>query len=228
MNFTKSLLAFLLVFNITVPTQARTRSMAQVLTAAKNGLHACLTHPIIWGRTKALTPATLFTALATGAVVSYLFTRGYEQESEDKVFRADDKSETQESRANFCIGLTTTGIGAATGALVGNFSNHSTSKCALYGAIAGLGALIVAELYSHRSEKSFIRYLRTIQLPESMRSRYLHEVGDICTSLTFLGLGAAAGTGSNWLLTDNPDIKRSAVAGLIGGLIGIKAYELRN
>ena len=205
--------------------------MAHIISSAKQGLKFCV------GELKALTPTTLRAVAITAAVSSYLAMQLYEDANSDENNKSKmneviaNKSKMQEIIANNCIWLTTAGFGASIGALLGYITSNSTSKCALYGALSGLGTLALAELYrkcqSHQYKESFTTSLRKTQLPEAMRSRYLHEMGDICVLLTILGIGCASGLGANWLLTESPDILRSIIVGFAGGLIGREAYKLK-
>lgn len=227
MNYRTLLIALLLMATTTIPAQARAHSMAHAITSVKQGLKFYMYHPVIWGKTKHFTPTTLTAAIITGAIASYMATKYYEQDS----FDVDKKTEDQQALVNKCVWLITAGLGAASGAIIGRVTHHTTETWALYGSLISISALMAAELYSRyrsdtdKSDKTAIATVSAMQLPKALHSTHIHTFGDLCTNLTLLGITSAAGIGANWLLEESPDIKRSAVAGIIGGIVGHKVYE---
>jgi hypothetical protein len=131
---------------------------------------------------------------------------------------------------NKCVWLTTAGLGAASGAIIGRTTNHTTATWALYGSLISIGSLLVAEMYRryrsdlYEPEETSTAAISTTELPKVLHSTRIHTIGDLCTNLTLLGITSAAGIGANWLLEESPDIKRSAIAGIIGGIVGNKVY----
>lgn len=227
MNYRTVLIALLLMATITIPAQARARSMAHAITTVKQGLKFYMNHPVIWGRTKHFTPTTLTAALITGAIASYMATKYYEQDA----FDVDEKTDDQQVVVNKCVWFITAGLGAASGAIIGKATHHTTATWALYGSLISISALLAAELYRryrsdiYESDKTAAAAVSAMQLPQALHSTHIHTIGDLCTNLTLLGITSAAGIGANWLLEESPDIKRSAVAGIIGGIVGNKIYE---
>jgi hypothetical protein len=92
MNYRTLLITILLMTTITVPMQARARSLAYTIASVKQGLKFYMNHPVIWGHTKHFTPTTLTAALITGAIASYMATKYYEQDD----FVVDEKSDDQQ------------------------------------------------------------------------------------------------------------------------------------
>ena len=90
MNRTNLLIVFFLIFNIAVPSQASTHTMAHIISSAKQGLKFCV------GELKALTPTTLRAVAITAAVSSYLAMQLYEDANSDE----NNKSKMNEVIAN--------------------------------------------------------------------------------------------------------------------------------
>lgn len=225
MNYRTLLIALLLMATITIPAQARARSMAHAMTSVKQGLKFYVYHPVIWGKTKHFTPTTLTAAIITGAIASYMATKYYEQDS----FDVDKKTEDQQAIVNKCVWLITAGLGAASGAIIERVTHQTTAIWALYGSLISISPLLAAELYRrYRSDRDesdgAATAISTLELPKALHSTHIHTIGDLCTNLTLLGITCVAGIGANWLLEESPDIKRSAVAGIIGGIVGHKVY----
>lgn len=206
----------------TTPVQAGVRNAAATaLEYARKAFDVLVSNPITWGYRTTISGTHVGSALFAGAIAAYLANKAYKNAQE-----GDAEPEAIEAITDGSVWTAAAGLGAGTGAALATFVGKSTSHGAIIGGVSALGALLAAEAYRKFRGKSSsaTRQISNTKLP--FRFNEFETVGNVGELVTLLEIGMASGLFTSWLFFGSGNYTRSAVAGVLGGLLGKAAFDL--